>query len=81
MHQQTVVAFRLTKPTFYSRHHVETDRPCLIDIDSSAVGKQEDWLAFLVLPSRPHNVIHVDLMSDVVDVFYLIAVEGDLRVP
>lgn len=76
-----MIPFRLSQPPLDGRHHVETNRASLVDIDCSRVSQQEDWLAFLVLPSGPHNVVDVDLMSNIVDVLDLISVEGDLRVP
>jgi hypothetical protein len=76
-----VVALRLAQPSLDGRHHVEAHRARLVDGHGRARRQQEDRLALLVLPSRSHDVVHVDLVSHVVDVLDLVTVEGDLGVP
>lgn len=73
--------FGLAKPSLHRRHHVETDRARLVDIDDFRVGQEEDWLSLLELSARPDDVVDVDLMSYIVDILDLIAIEGDLGVP
>lgn len=76
-----MVALRLAQPSLHRRRHVEAYRSRLVDADLHRAGEQEDRLALLVLPSGPHNVVHVDLMPNAVDVLDLIAIEFDLGIP
>lgn len=76
-----MIALRLAQPSFHRRHHVEAYRAGAVDADDLRAGEQKDRLAFLVLPSGPHDVVHVDLMSNAVDVLDLMAIEGDFGVP
>lgn len=76
-----MVALGLAKPPLDSGHHVEAYRSGLVDVDRLGAGQQEDGLALLVLAPRPDDVVHLDLVSHVIDVLDLMAVEGDLSVP
>lgn len=81
VHEQAMIVFGLAQPSLHCRHHVERDRARLVDIDDFRVGKQQNWLSLLQLSAWPHDVVDVDLMSYIVDILDLIAIEGDLGVP
>lgn len=79
--EKAVIVFGLTQPSLYRRHHIQTDRARLVDIDDFRVGQQQNWLSLLQLSSRSNDVVDVDLVSHIVDILDLIAIESDLSVP